>query len=111
MLRIRYHWCSILLLIGIWKIIQLVYGLYVACIVSRVGIKELQRFNEPKAQLFAIIFPIFVFVVASVPLLFKDNDHETYFVLFANALPRLLSIYKKKKINIKFLQKKLYENN
>lgn len=101
-----------------WKAGQLLFGLSVAMIVSRIGLEYVQKFNETNSQIFAIIFTIVVFISAAIPIIFRQViDPTDYYwvlgvcgllitnvVLGANVLPRLWAVYRGKEAKFQLSQ-------
>ncbi len=91
-----------------WKVIQLLFGLSVALIVSRVSLEYMQVFNETNSQIFATMFTIIIFVIGALPLVAGQIKHPTHYfivmgvagllitnvVLGANVVPRLWAVFK-----------------
>ena len=96
-----------LIVMCVWKGIQLSFGLIVALIVSRIGLDYVQKFNETNSQIFAIIFTIVMIVAMAIPVLFQQvKDPNGFYwilgiasllitnvVLGANVLPRLWAVF------------------
>merc|ERR1712176_221338 len=65
--------------IGSWKAIQLLFGLCVALIVSRISLTYMQPFNETNSQIFAILFTVVIFVAGAIPIVFQQIQDPTGF--------------------------------
>ena len=105
-------WASYVTLNG-WKLIQLLFGVYVVIVVSSIGVKRisilrnLKKLNETTSQLIGIIFTILVLLIGSIPLLFRgyNDDTEYYLILgilalltgnvllIVNMFPRLYAVW------------------
>eukprot|EP01083_Nonionella_stella_P034289 93856_1 len=91
-----------------WKGLQLLFGLAVALVVSRITLEHIHKFNETNSQIFAILFTGVVFISAAIPIVFGQVRHPTSYylvlgiggllitnvVLAANVMPRLWAVYK-----------------
>eukprot|EP01083_Nonionella_stella_P209415 759154_1 len=64
------------LILGLWKAAELIFGIYVAAIVSRIGLKKLiTKFDETGQQILAITFTVFVMTIM-VPYLLASIESD-----------------------------------
>ena len=79
-------------LILFWKIIELVFGLYVALDVSRIKderTKLLTHFDETSVQLLSIYVTIIIFCIALPTYIFGPNDNQNFHYL-AISIPTMI---------------------
>ena len=108
----------------VWKGAQLIFGLHVALIVSRVGISNMQTFDETGSQIFAISATGIILVIGFIIILLRNEENENYFytvlsigillitniVLAANVLPRLLAVYRGDEEKFKLTEEERFTN-
>ena len=95
-------------IMGVYKLLQLLFGIYCCLIVSRIGINEIRKFDETSTQLIAIIISISLFIL-SIVIIALMNEYETNWIysiqslmiliicnicLSFNLCPRFIAIYK-----------------
>ena len=102
-----------MIIMGIWKFLQLTFGLFAAFSVSRIGflarkeIKRFDHFKETQSLLIATFLTIIIFIFAGIILFFirKNKNQNTFYIfissvallisniaLFANVCPRLIAV-------------------
>eukprot|EP01083_Nonionella_stella_P024282 67113_1 len=107
----RHNETLLYFVMGLWKLLQLTFGVYVAVIVSRIGMKQLIKFDETGQQIFAITFTTFataMIVTYAVASSNSDRVNEKYAIkslgvwiicnvsLIVNTCSRLHATYRAK---------------
>ena len=99
-----------LLVIVLWKGMQLVFGGTVAMIVSRSRLDYIHKYDESRAHAISILFAIVVTLMSCIPIILKEVNNPTAYyldlgicgilitnvVLAANFIPRLWAVYRGK---------------
>lgn len=95
-------------IMGVYKLLQLLFGIYCCLIVSRIGINEIRKFDETSTQLIAIVISISLFILSIVIIAFLA-EYETNWLysiqslmiliicnicLSFNLCPRFIAIFK-----------------
>eukprot|EP01084_Bolivina_argentea_P062281 113878_1 len=70
------HKTAFYITLGCWKLLQLIFGGYVAIVVSRIGLKKLYltKYDETGQQVFAITITVLILIILILYLLLSSNN-------------------------------------
>eukprot|EP01083_Nonionella_stella_P312585 1118598_1 len=80
---------TVYFVMGFWKLLELMFGIYVTAIVSRIGLNALIKFDETGQHVFAITFTVFATTIIVTYALASNNSdkiNEKYAIMSGGIL-------------------------
>ena len=62
--------------LGVWKVVEGIFGVYAALILSRIGFQQVNRYRETESQLIAILFTGTILILAAIVVFFIGNTSD-----------------------------------